>query len=93
MSKKHVGYTLPGYNYLGPGNNIFLEEDIVNSADFIAYVHDIEYFLNTGEKNICDSDYKALTRIFKRLYTETGLLGDLAGFIELVLYPSMSIKI
>jgi Phospholipase A2-like domain len=40
--KKHKGYTLPGYNYLGPGNDLN-NGPPTSHEDFVAQDHDYDY--------------------------------------------------
>lgn len=53
--------TLPGFNYLGPGNPLDNGEP-TNNADRIARDHDIEYSTATSPEDIRRSDRKAIIR-------------------------------
>lgn len=95
-----VNLTLPGYNYLGPGNDPFDGSKVVNSADAIAKVHDLEYTLARTAADVKEADRLAIKRFYED-WKKTGTFGDLAGFVGLgakygfehlfgVQYPSMS---
>lgn len=96
------GYMYPGYHYLGPGNDIYSEEEVVNSTDFIAYIHDLEYTLASKTQDIREADKTAIASFIED-FKQNGRVADLAGIFGLgikygvesvfgVQYPSMSDK-
>lgn len=82
MSKKKSGILYPGYNYLGPGNDLSREDPIVNSTDFIAYVHDLEYAVAHNTRDIQEADKKAIVSFLKD-FRGNGRIADLAGILGL----------
>lgn len=87
---------------MGPGNDIFDEEEVVNSADFVAYMHDLEYELANSPKDIRQAEREAISSFIKD-FKQSGRVADLAGVIGLglkygvesvfgVKYPKMSDK-
>ena len=87
------GLTLPGYNYIGPGNKIF-NEIPKNNPDLIAQIHDIEYhniisraLLNNVSKeefisSVRTADEKA-SNSFATDWNTTGHWGSLIGYLGL----------
>lgn len=64
-----MNLTLPGFNYLGPGNP--LESGTpTNKADAIARTHDYEYDAATSKEDIYKSDLKAIGNFSKNLLTD-----------------------
>lgn len=59
MPSEKIDLTLPGHNYLGPGNNLE-GKPVQNEADLIAKNHDYEYHEATSQKEISKSDKKAV---------------------------------
>lgn len=59
MPSEKIDLTLPGHNYLGPGNNLE-GKPVTNEADLIAKNHDYEYHESTHQKDISKSDGKAV---------------------------------
>lgn len=55
---RNRGYVVPGYNYLGPGNDIGYEDDPepVNELDAAAMRHDMLYDQATGPEDIQEAD-------------------------------------
>lgn len=60
--EESVDFTLPGYNYLGPGtkivSNMLKDIEPVDYLDEIAYEHDWEYFRANTVKDIETADNK-----------------------------------
>lgn len=94
--------TLPGFNYLGPGNPLNSGEP-TNNADRIARDHDIEYSRATTAEEIRRSDRKAITRFLGDRDLLGPSFGGTVGAIGLgakyaletftgVLYPSLPAK-
>ena len=96
-----VQLTLPGHNYLGPGNPTY-NGSPVDVDDAIAQVHDEEYSKATSSKDIRISDRKAIKAFGKDTLTHGNthsLLGAsglgikyLTESVTGVLYPSISGK-
>jgi hypothetical protein len=55
-------FTLPGYNYLGPGNPLFNGEP-TSKLDKVARAHDIEYNLSRSAEDIREADLRFLSRL------------------------------
>lgn len=94
------GYTFPGYNYLGPGNTIYKEEEPINDIDLHAYIHDLEYELATTKSEIREADRQAISAFIED-YKKTGSVAGFAGIVGLglkyefesvfgVVYPRMN---
>lgn len=56
---KNMGWTLPGYKYLGPGNSTNLGEP-TNKADAVAQKHDINYDYAVTSDDIKKADHEAV---------------------------------
>ena len=91
--------TLPGFNYLGPGNPLDNGEP-TNNADRIARDHDIEYSTATSPEDIRRSDRKAIIRFLGDRDLFGPSIGGTIGAIGIgakyalesvtgVLYPSL----
>lgn len=99
FSKSKVGATLPGHNYIGPGNPLE-NGPAVNKTDQIAKVHDYAYSNAKTEQDVFDADWKAIKEfgeeaiIHKSIPAVLGVLG-LGGktVVERIrgkpFYPSM----
>lgn len=72
----------PGYNFVGPGSNVFGGKNPVNSADLIALLHDLDYELALNKQDIVSADRTAIRR-FVDDYREHGYWADLAGIFGL----------
>ncbi len=92
------GLTLPGYNYLGPGNTTDEKgHPPVNEVDQIALEHDKAYEVAVSEKDIRRADRMARKK-FSKHFSVGGIAGltglSLKNFVEGVagrtLYPSKS---
>lgn len=75
-------FTVPGYRYLGPGNDTFSGDEPINEADATALIHDLDYSFARNNKDIHWADYTALSR-FKQDWNRTKSLGSLLGLIGL----------
>lgn len=74
--------TLPGYNYLGPGNDPYTSGDPVDSADNIAQIHDWDYVLGQLPGDVRRADRLAI-RSFWNDFKKTGKVADVLGFAGL----------
>lgn len=74
-------FVLPGYKYLGPGNNLY-EGTPVNKADSIARKHDFEYNSAVNKSQVFDSDNRAILSFFNE-YSENKTFGALVGALGL----------
>lgn len=94
-------FTLPGHNYLGPGNP-YPNGEPTNSSDAIAKKHDKSYIDAQSENDILESDWK-YTKEFAKDFINHPSIGSAAGAIGLgvktgaerligVQYPDMSAR-
>lgn len=74
-------FVLPGYKYLGPGNNLY-EGTPVNKTDSIARKHDFEYNSAVNKSQVYDSDNRAILSFFNE-YSQSKTFGALAGALGL----------
>lgn len=74
-------FTLPGHNYLGPGNP-YPNGTPTNSADQIAQQHDKSYIDATSEQDILDSDWK-YTKEFASDFVSHPSIGSAVGAVGL----------
>lgn len=72
------GFTLPGHNYIGPGNDADREEEPVDTDDQIAQVHDKQYQSAKNQEDIYKADEEAI-EAFDKDWQESGNLHSLVG--------------
>lgn len=73
---------VPGYNYLGPGNDAVNSGDPVNDTDAIAKLHDLRYLLSSNKSDIRDADRKAIVDFWDD-FIRTRRIGDAIGILGL----------
>lgn len=79
-----VKLTWPGYNYLGPGNELD-DSEPVDSADRIAYIHDILYDVLPYDADASD---RLAIDLFVEDFQDTGNWHDLLGSVGLLVKRS-----
>lgn len=77
-----MNLTLPGYNYLGPGNPINAGEP-VNKTDSIARDHDVAYSRAQSHRDIFEADWEAIKHFSAESVRSPTLLGPKLGVLGL----------
>lgn len=86
-----VQLTFPFHRYLGPGNPLDNGEP-VNSADYIAKIHDKSYSIAKNKKDIFKADKVAIRQFLNDFYEKRNI-GALAGAAGLSIKHSLEKKL